>query len=67
MRLYQVTTPGLYQGNVVTWHGSKADVSKRVAEIKSERPYPSIDVQQHDIPTDKASLIDWLTEHQINP
>jgi hypothetical protein len=67
MRLYQVITPSLYpdQGNMVTWHGTKADVAKRVAEIRGKccRPHMPVERQEHDIPTDKAGLIDWLNEN----
>lgn len=64
MKVYKLTHFEPSDGSLLSWHGSKADAAKACVAIRKERGHDAeFSVTPHDIPTDRAGLIDWLNTH----
>ena len=80
MNLYKVTSPAHNFGTeaepdinkaATEWHGTQADARK--ARIAFEVPFkdikpakrPRVEVEEVDVPTNKAGLLVWLNENAV--
>lgn len=77
MNLYKVTSPehvwedGDVNKAATEWHGTQADARK--ARIAFEVPFkdikpakrPRVEVEEVDVPTNKAGLLVWLNENAV--
>jgi len=80
MNLYKVTSPEHNFGTeaepdinkaITEWHGTQADARK--ARIAFEQPFkdikpakrPRVEVEEVDVPTNKAGLLVWLNENAV--
>ena len=72
MKLYKITSPeytwpdGEVNKAAIEWHGNQTD--SRQSRIRFEAPFkeikpakrPRVEVEEVDVPTDKAGLLEWL-------
>ncbi len=77
MKLYKVNSPehhwedGEVNKAAVEWHGTQADARK--SRIAFEQPFkdikpakrPRVEVEEVDVPTDKAGLLVWLNTNAV--
>ena len=69
MRLYRVRAVADFNGapGRSVWVGSKANVPAAKRELRDmasgNLKISTVEVEEHDVPTSKAGLTDWLNEH----
>lgn len=63
MRAYRLTADR-EEGGHVRYHANQSDAAEHKRNLRGEGWKPGeIQIDQVDIPTDKAGLIEWINEH----
>lgn len=63
MRVYELALQHPDEGNVISWHPSKAEAERLGREEFNRGGYDRMMVFGHTIPTDKRGLLRWLNTH----
>lgn len=63
MKLYRVSSESVGK-NVTKWSGTQAD-SKKDKKAMKDNGNLFIEIEEIDVPTDKAGLLKWLNENAV--